>query len=304
VFRNRRGWRGYAATLGEIGTSLREARADSSKPLSMKLVPDMMKMSLDDAYEAQRLAYPTRGHLAGAKCGATNSKGMKAFGISEPFRGLIPAGCIVQATADPHATLEIPQSQLGGSVLRGGEAEWCYRLLGEDKAKEAWGAIANAKSEVSEDAVLAIVDDVFPAVEVCGSRMVGYVQAGVELTTPMKIADGAGNGLVILGDNRQPEGGPSLSEKIETLATRAVTSKVDGETQTEGSGLEVLSHPLKSLTWLANHFILRGEVETFLQLQGLHVMTGTCTGLDGFAPGQTFEATFEGYPGGIKIQVV
>eukprot|EP00470_Lotharella_oceanica_P007134 CAMPEP_0170186972 /NCGR_PEP_ID=MMETSP0040_2-20121228/40588_1 /TAXON_ID=641309 /ORGANISM="Lotharella oceanica, Strain CCMP622" /LENGTH=270 /DNA_ID=CAMNT_0010433869 /DNA_START=96 /DNA_END=908 /DNA_ORIENTATION=+ len=270
----------------------------------MELVPEMMKMTLDDAYDAQRLAYPTPGHLSGAKCGATNSKGMKAFGITEPFRGLIPDGCIVQATADPDAVLDIPQSQLGGSALRGGEAEWCFRLLSEEKAKGAWEEIARAKSEVSEDAVLAIVDNVFPAVEVCGSRMVGFVETGVQLTTPMKIADGAGNGLVVLGDNRQPEGSPSLSQKIETLATRAVISKVDGDVKTEGSGLEVLSHPLKSLTWLANHFILRKEVETFLQLQGKHVMTGTCTGLDGFKVGQTFEATFEGYPGGIKIRVV
>mmetsp|Transcript_12077 Transcript_12077/g.19330 ORF Transcript_12077/g.19330 Transcript_12077/m.19330 type:complete len:324 (+) Transcript_12077:58-1029(+) len=296
------------STLATIAGALRDARADKSKSLPLDLVPDMQKMTINDAYRTQKLAYPTSNAIAGAKCGATNEKGMSAFGIKEPFRGLIPSGCVISASSDPESVLQVTAAQLKGSVLRGGEAEWCFLLkdyCNDDDAKISWEKICSGESEVTEDVILRdIVADVFPAVEICGSRMTGFVEAGVELTTGMKIADGAGNGLVVIADTYQIGDNLDLNEKISKLAELTVTSKVEGSLRTVGSGAEVYSHPLKSLTWLVNHLLKCGESDTLLMLAGKHVMTGTCTGLDGFKEGEIFEAIFEGYAGSIKVQVV
>jgi len=171
------------STLATIAAALKDARTDKSKPLPLDLVPDMQKMTINDAYRAQKLAYPSSDTIAGAKCGATNEKGMSAFGIKEPFRGLIPSGCIISASANPEAVLKITKAQLKGSVLRGGEAEWCFLLRDnckDDNSKMAWKEICSAESEVTEDTILReIIADVFPAVEICGSRMTGFVEAGV-----------------------------------------------------------------------------------------------------------------------------
>jgi len=94
----------------------------------------------------------------------------------------------------------------------------------------------------------------------------------------------------------------SVDDKINLLSKWKVTSKVNDKVKSIGSGAEVLSHPLKSLTWLLNHLFRRGEADVIMDLQGKYVMTGTCTGLDTFGPGEVFEATFEGYTHGIKVR--
>jgi len=263
------------STLATIAGALRDARADKSKSLPLDLVPDMQKMTINDAYRTQKLAYPTSNAIAGAKCGATNEKGMSAFGIKEPFRGLIPSGCVISASSDPESVLQVTAAQLKGSVLRGGEAEWCFLLkdyCNDDDAKISWEKICSGESEVTEDVILRdIVADVFPAVEICGSRMTGFVEAGVELTTGMKIADGAGNGLVVIADTYQIGDNLDLNEKISKLAELTVTSKVEGSLRTVGSGAEVYSHPLKSLTWSQQYIdINRARSDSFFTIKSVH----------------------------------
>ena len=101
---------------------------------------------------------------------------MKAFGINEPFRGLLPAGCVLtQVGASQNGVLEIPKAALGGSALRGGEVEWCFRLRGAEA--EAWARVDAGNTEaLDQQFVSELVEDVLPAVEICGSRMVGLVQ--------------------------------------------------------------------------------------------------------------------------------
>uniref|UniRef100_A0A7S2UUB8 Fumarylacetoacetase-like C-terminal domain-containing protein n=1 Tax=Fibrocapsa japonica TaxID=94617 RepID=A0A7S2UUB8_9STRA len=297
---------GAFSSLAPLAKAFKDARASPFKPLSLDLASQMQKMTLEDAYEVQRLTYPNSSDIIGAKCGATAEKGMKAFKISEPFRALLPSGCAIQATSDPNAVLEIPKSKLGGSDLRGGESEWCFRLSNHAGEWDNLERTGKGGHVVDEDYVLSFVDDVFPAVEVCGSRMVQYVENGVELTPPMKIADGGGNGMVVLGDNRSLSGDAdiSLEDKLHQLAARKIVALVNGQVKAEGSGQDVLGHPLKSLTWLFNHFIARGEIATMMDLKGKFVMTGTCTGMERVQLGEVFEAQFEGYEGGIKFKFI
>ena len=77
----------------------------------------------------------------------------------------------------------------------------------------------------------------------------------------MKIADGGGNGLVVIGEHLRAEAS-SLKDKLASLDKLKVEARVLGDEQrgTLGSGKDVLGHPLRSLAWLVRHLVDRGEV--------------------------------------------
>jgi len=266
------------AYLREPGTGFLAAHAD---------------MTLADAYAVHAAMEELAPH-GGYKVGATNAAAQKGFGVEEPFCAPLPAAAIRSAApaGAAGAALTIPAAELGGGEgLRGGEAEWCFKLKPEGDA--AWDALlaAAARDDVDAAAIVGVVNDLFPAVEVCATR---YGTIPGPPSAPMKILDGGGNGAVVKATALPgPDAALPLAERLASFADRAVVARVDGEVKAEGSGRDVLGDPLNALAWLANE--LRGSPGRLGALAGRIVMTGTCVGLVRVLPGQTFAADFEGY---------
>jgi 2-keto-4-pentenoate hydratase len=95
---------------------------------------------------------------------------------------------------------------------------------------------------------------------------------------PAILADGAGNGRYVIGDEIRSA----------DLAALPVTLEVDGVVRRTGTGAEAMGHPLRVLLWLAEALRRRGEGLP----AGALVSTGTCTGMLKPRPGQRLRARF------------
>lgn len=120
------------------------------------------------------------------------------------------------------------------------------------------------------------------------------VHAGIELAEcrfptaalppPLAIlADGSGNGNYILGPGIPPG---------TDLAAMPVVVTVDGTERRRGSGAEVMGHPLRALTWLANRLPRAGA---HLRA-GEWVSTGTASGMLAPRRGQHVAVHFGALP--------
>ena len=87
--------------------------------------------------------------------------------------------------------------------------------------------------------VVSAVDYVLPAIEVVGSRIVGW-----DITIVDTVADNASSGAFVLGNR------PVRLADVD-LRTCKMRLTIDGETAAEGVGEACLGHPLNAVTWLA-----------------------------------------------------
>ncbi|GGC26170.1 hydratase [Siccirubricoccus deserti] len=132
----------------------------------------------------------------------------------------------------------------------------------------------------TEAEVLAAVDAIHAGVELAECRF-----PTAALPPPDAIlADGSGNGHYVLG--------PAIPRDTD-LAAMPVEVAVDGVVRRRGSGADVMGHPLRALTWLANRLPRAG---THLRA-GEWVSTGTASGLLVPRPGQRMTVRFGALPG-------
>lgn len=169
--------------------------------------------------------------LAGAKVGATNAAGQKRLGLTEPFFGPLYRKTVLLADSDK----PISHSAL---CTRGIEAEWAF-ILSKDIPVRKEGEKLFTREDVSK-----FVHAVAPSIEVTGTRFKSPAAKWLFL------ADGAGNGSVILGakslwrDVNDPE--------VLRADSLPVKTYLGNELKCEGDGSQVLGHPLEGLLWLAN----------------------------------------------------
>ncbi|GBG25725.1 Hypothetical Protein FCC1311_030631 [Hondaea fermentalgiana] len=169
---------------------------------------------------------------AGFKVGATNAAGQKRLGLEEPFYGeLYRQTVLLSQDADSavtHAALS----------TRGIEAEWAF-ILAEDLPPRAPNGAPYSRADVAR-----IVHAVAPSIEVTATRSVSPAAPGIFL------ADGAGNGSVLLGAK-------SLwrdvnDTEVQGADAMVVTTSMDNEVKCRGDGTQVLGHPLEGFLWLCN----------------------------------------------------
>ncbi len=199
--------------------------------------------------------------LAGWKVGATAPQAQALFGTDEPFYGPLFARDILQNPA-----------KLASRHYHvfGVEAEFAFVF-----AKD----LPPNPEPLSRRAILEYLGAAHIAIEFVSPRLDKPAGYGIA----QLIADGAGNGAVVLG--------PEIENwRDRDLSQEGASMFIDGNEVAAGTGAEVLGHPLSSLIWFAaragghGHTVKRGSV----------VITGSCTGLKMAGPGAGVVADFGG----------
>ncbi len=246
--------------MGDIenaGHALGEARRDRT-PLSS--LPGGIPSDEAAAYAIQRHAISAYGgDRAGYKIGATNPAAQEMLGTDHPFRApLFAADCHENgvAFAEP------------GYGLVGLEPEFALRL----------GTDLPARAEpYTLDEVGASVASVHPAFEIIGLRLPGELFTKVLVVT----ADFGANVGFVAGEG-------VTGWRQHDLADVPVRVRVEGDEVANGTGANVLGHPLNALLWLVNDLGKAGEGLA----AGDWISTGTCAGVIKIQRGQQAIADF------------
>lgn len=128
----------------------------------------------------------------------------------------------------------------------------------------------------SADEVMAAVEMVRVAIEVCDSRLADW-QSADDAT---KLADHQLNFALVVGD------GTRAFEGID-YARLQVRTLVDGQLLKAGTGTHAVGNPLVLLPWLANHARTRGGIA-----KGAIATTGAWLGMHTVAPGADVRVEF------------
>ena len=254
-----------ASAVEVLVAARREARVLSRLPA------DVTPADHDEAYAIQdafRAAWPDR--VVGWKAGATAAAVQAKFGVREPFAGPMFAGDVSQSPA------RLPARRFPHLCL---ESEFAFRF---------GRALPPRATPYGADEIAEAVDALVPAFEIVGPRFdtLLFGQA------PTAIADCALNAAFVLG-------APVTAWRGHDLAAHRVTLRVDGAVRAEGTGANVLGHPLVALAWIVTHLGRRG-----ITIEPGHVLsTGTTTGLTYIEPEQTAVADF-GVFGSVEMRFI
>jgi len=245
------------AAIQDAGQALAAARRERTAlaDLSGELPADEA-----EAYAIQQVAVDAYGfERTGFKIGATNPQAQAMLSTDHPFRApLFAPDCYESgaAIAEP------------GYGLIGLEPEFALRLGSDLPARE---------QPYTLDEVSSAVASVHPAYEVIGLRLPNELFKNVLVVT----ADFGANVGFVAGEGIE-------DWRRHDLSTVAVQALVDGEEVANGSGGNVLGHPLNALLWLANDL----AASRAGLAQGDWISTGTCAGVVKIAQGQSAIASF------------
>jgi 2-keto-4-pentenoate hydratase len=200
------------------------------------------------------------GGTIGYKCACTSPIAQEALRIDRPVFGRLRAA----TTSESGAVL--PATDFVHRVI---EAEFGFRI-GADVGPVDGGH--------THETISAHVEAVLPAIEIVDHRYESWAVGALSVA-----ADNAIHGWWVHGD-------PVTDWRRLDLGAAGVTVSRDGATVTEGSGANVLGHPLTVMAWLADELPRFGK-----QLRaGDHVTTGVTTDVFEAAAGDALVATFEG----------
>ena len=208
--------------------------------------------------------------LAGWKIGGTSERIQKALGLDRPFPGRIFAPTLHKSPA------RVARHEFIALAL---EPEFAFRL-GRDLPPRA--------ASYTRDEVTAAVASLHPACELVDTRL----PEGFKAPAPCLVADNGCHAALI-------EGAAVADWYNLDLARQKVTFTLNGKQVAEGTGADVLGHPLEALAWLANDLSRRG---TGLKA-GQIVTTGTCCGFHPLAAGDEAVADY-GALGRVRVTVV
>lgn len=254
-------------TTDDLAMQLWEARRTGRTIDAAAILPPA---NVTDAYAVcWRIAALSGHRVVGFKIGSTSVEAQRMLGTDEPGSAPLLAPYV---SASP-ATVPIAAGHMPCV-----EGEFVVRL-GRDLPAHAEGY---SRSEVE-----AAVDAVAGGIEVVGTRFAGGLTGkGRVLTT----ADGGVNIGLVTGT--WMTGWRSLH-----LPSHGVAMRINGVVKGEGTGSRALGDPMTVLVWLANQQSRAGRGLK----AGEIVSTGTCTGLDPVAAGDTAVADF-GCLGRVEIR--
>jgi len=221
------------------------ARAWAEGGVIEPLPPALRPANRTEAYAIQvEIERQSAKPLFGWKIAATSAAGQKHIGVDEPLAGRLLAERV-------HGDGDV--IPFGANRMRVAECEFAFRM-GRD--------LPPRETPYGRGEVLSAVADLHLAIEIPDSRYADFVAAG----GPQIIADNACAHRFVLGPKAPP-----IWRELD-LAAHRVVGKVGRRLAREGSGANVLGHPLIALTWLANELCGLG-----LPLAaGQVVTTGTC----------------------------
>lgn len=203
--------------------------------LSKKLAPSsefaLGTLSIDDAYEVQRrviAAREARGEqVVGYKVGCTSNAIREQFGLSEPICGRLMA----------------PHIHYGNTVL-----DWNDYFDLAVEPEFVFGIARDVRSEIrDQEELLDAIEWVAPGIEIHNYRF----WFGEPTSQELIASNGIFAGLVV-GEQR-------ISSTGFDFDLEGVGIFSNDELAASGIGAEIMGGPLKSLRWLANHLLSRGE---------------------------------------------
>jgi 2-keto-4-pentenoate hydratase len=221
---------------------------------------DLASLSVEDAYEVQRRVIAARvasgEEVVGYKVGCTSKAIRRQFGLQEPICGRVMA---------PHV---FP----GDTVLNWHDYVCCavepefVLMIGKDLPDEV----------DDEQKLVAAIDYISPGIEVHNYKF----YFGKATLAELIASNGIHAGLVF--------GGQKVRAAGLDLELEGVGLFKNGDLAASGIGAEIMGGPLRSLRWLANHLIRRGE---FLRA-GQIVIPGSAVELVAVEPGDRVAARF------------
>jgi 2-keto-4-pentenoate hydratase len=231
-----------------------------SKGLASHRNFDPTILSIDDAYEVQRRVITTRvargDEIVGYKVGCTSTAIRHQFGLTEPICGRVMA---------PHVFH-------GNTVLNWHDYVCCavepefVLILGK-----------NLVNEVEDERELAeAIEWVSPGIEAHNYKF----WFGKPTLQELIASNGIHAGLVVGTERVRPVG---LDWEAECVCLFR-----NGELAASGIGAEIMGGPLRSLRWLANHLIQRGEHLKAGQI----IIPGSAVELVAVGPGDRMAARF------------
>ncbi|MBC8876391.1 MAG: hypothetical protein H8E44_43740 [Planctomycetes bacterium] len=203
--------------------------------LSKKLDPsvefDLGTLSINDAYEVQRqvsAAREARGEqVVGHKVGCTSKAIRQQFGLNEPICGRLMA----------------PHIHHGNTVL-----DWNDYVDLAVEPEFVFGIGRDVRSEIrDQEELLEAIEWVAPGIEIHNYRF----WFGRPTSQELIASNGIFAGLVVGEQRTSPAG---LDFDLEGVGIFR-----NAELEASGIGAEIMGGPLKSLRWLANHLIRRGD---------------------------------------------
>jgi 2-keto-4-pentenoate hydratase len=206
-----------------------------------------------EAYAVQdglldRLLAHYGGSVIGYKVACTNVTAQRQLNVDAPFCGRLLSAFFFES--------------LFGSPARVDASKFFMRVVEAEFAFEMARDLLPTAAPRSRQEIAAAVKGVLPGIEIVDSRFDDWTTIGA----PSLIADNACNAAWVKG--RLVTDWQAID-----LAAQAVRVTVNGKVLREGSGGNVLGHPLNALEWLVNSLSARG-----LGLEaGQYVTTGVTT---------------------------
>jgi 2-keto-4-pentenoate hydratase len=184
------------------------------------------------------------GSVIGYKVACTNVTAQRQLNVDAPFSGRLLSAFFFESPARVDASK---------FFMRVVEAEFAFEMARD---------LPPTTAPRSREEIAAAVKGVIPGIEIVDSRFDDWTTIGA----PSLIADNACNAAWV-------KGSVVTDWQSIDLAAQAVRVTVNGKLLREGTGSNVLGHPLNALEWLVNSLSARG-----LGLQaGQYITTGVTT---------------------------
>src|SRR5690349_8843053 len=210
-----------------IATSRRNRAALKSLP------PDTAPQDEAEGYGVQRavhdLLLPVTGALVGYKIGCTSKVMQDYLDIPHPCGGGVFARGVYESGVG------LPVADF---VRVGVECEIAVRLARD---------LSPSEEPFTAEWVMEAIESYMPAIEIVDDRYEQWETLGA----PTLIADDFFAAGCVLGSAVKVDALPDLAG----IRGRAI---INGTLAGEGTGADVLGHPLHALAWLANHLAARG----------------------------------------------
>ena len=169
------------------------------------------------------------GTVIGYKVACTNVTAQRQLNVDAPFSGRLLSAFFFESPARVDASK---------FFMRVVEAEFAFEMARD---------LPPSAAPRSRQEIAAAVKGVIPGIEIVDSRFDDWTTIGA----PSLIGDNACNAAWV-------KGRPLTDWQSVDLAAQAVSVTVNGKVLREGTGSNVLGHPLNALEWLVNNLSERG----------------------------------------------
>ncbi|MEX2584293.1 MAG: hydratase [Gemmatimonadota bacterium] len=224
--------------------------------------------TLDDAFCSQQklvqMLTSSLGAPVGYKAGLTSAAAQEAFGVTEPVRGVLLEGMLVESGAEVPATFGARPRFEADMIL----------VVADEAINQA----------TTIEQVLANVSQIIPFIELPDLSVAEGETLDGTVMTAINVASRSG----VLGNPIPVQQTPEFLEALAEMSVRLTDQ--NGEVLMSAPGSAILGHPLNSVLWLLESGV-RAETGDYLSLGSFGTLLVP-------EAGQTITLTYDGLAGG------